>query len=172
MYVCAHVVVRVTQLNNNNAHTQSLAQAVCTCNSCTSVDARELMRVRSRPRRTSRTAIIGLRMPNGHREPFRIGEWDYERDCYYSPSPAHTSDSEDTHVQKHRWIVLARRVLRRWRRHVKYKRYQRGIRRRRVYLKRLFFCHPIIPYSMIPTIAEYVGPMGSQDPEYFLAIRL
>ena len=165
MYVCAHVVVRVTQLNNNNAHTQSLAQAVCTCNSCTSVDARELVRVRSRPRRTSRTAIIGLRMPNGHREPFRIGEWDYERDCYDSPSPVHTSDSEDTYVQKHRWIVLARRVFRRWRRHVKYKRYQRGIRRRRIYLCRLFFCHPIIPYSWIPNIAEYVGPMGSQDPE-------
>ena len=40
----------VTQFNNNNnAHTQRLAQAVYTCSSCTSADARELVRVRSRP---------------------------------------------------------------------------------------------------------------------------
>ena len=169
MYVCAHVVVRVTQLNNNNAHTQSLAQAVCTCNSCTSVDARELVRVRSRPRRTSRTTIIGLRMPNGHREPFRIGEWDYYHGTYSSPSPVHTSDSEDTYVHKHRWIIVARRVLRRWRRHVAY---ERGIRRRRIWLRRLFFCHPTILPTMIPTIARYVGPIRRQDPEYFLIMHL
>ena len=50
MYVCARVVMCVTQFNNNNnAHTQRLAQAVYTCSSCTSADARELVRVRSRP---------------------------------------------------------------------------------------------------------------------------
>ena len=163
-------MVRVTQLNNNNAHTQSLAQAVYTCSSCTSADARELVRVRSRPRRTSRTAIIGLRMPNGHREPFRIGEWDYERDCYCSPSPVHTSDSEDTYVHKHRWIILARRVFRRWRRYV----YKRGMRRRRIWLRRLFFNHHSIHLqpTMISTIARYVGPIRRQDPEYFLTMHL
>ena len=145
-----------------------MAQAVCTCSSCTSVDARELVRVRSRPRRTSRTTIIGLRMPNGHREPFRMGEWDYYHGKYSSPSPDHTSDNEDTYVHKHRWIIVARRVRRRWRRCM----YERGIRRRRIWLRRLFFRHRIIRPTMIPTIAEYVGPMGSQDPEYFLAIRL
>ena len=50
MYVCARVVMCVTQFNNNNnAHTQRPAQAVYTCSSCTSADARELVRVRSRP---------------------------------------------------------------------------------------------------------------------------
>ena len=163
-------MVCVTQLNNNNAHTQSLAQAVCTCNSCTSVDARELVRVRSRPRRTSRTTIIGLRMPNGHREPFRMGEWDYYHGKYSSPSPDHTSDSEDTYVHKHRWIVLAKRVLRRLRRHV----YERGIRRRRIWLRRLFVRHRIIHLqpTMISTIARYVGPIRRQEPEYFLTMHL
>ena len=161
-------MVRVTQLNNNNAHTQSLAQAVCTCNSCTSVDARELVRVRSRPRRTSRTTIIGLRMPSGHREPFRIGEWDYYHGTYRQPSPVHTSDSEDTYVNKQRWKVLQRRVRRGWRRHM----YERGIRRRRIWLRRLFFCHPTILPTMIPTIARYVGPIRIQDPEYFLIMHL
>ena len=159
MYVCAHVVVCVTQLNNNNAHTQSLAQAVCTCNSCTSVDARELVRVRSRPRRTSRTTIIGLRMPNGHREPFRIGEWDIVHGRYRPPSPVHTSDSEDTYVHKQRWFLLARWVLCRWQRYV----YERGIRRRRNRLRRVFFRHPIIVPTMIPTIALLLGPIRIHD---------
>ena len=166
MYVCAHVVVRVTQLNNNNAHTQSLAQAVCTCNSCTSVDARELVRVRSRPRRTSRTTIIGLRMPNGHREPFRIAdwEWDYYHGTYRQPSPVHTSDSEDTYVNKQRWKVLQRRVRRRWRRHM----YERGIRRRKTWVLWLFFHHPQMPNRPeISTIARYVGPIRIHDRIFF-----
>ena len=169
MYVCAHVVVCVTQLNNNNAHTQSLAQAVCTCNSCTSVDARELVRVRSRPRRTSRTTIIGLRMPNGHREPFRIGEWDYYHGTYRQPSPEHTSDSEDTYVHKRRWMVLQRRVRRRWRRHM----YERGIRRRKTWLLWLFFHHPKLPNRPdISIIARCVGPIRIHDSEYVLIMHL
>ena len=169
MYVCAHVVVCVTQLDNNNAHTQSLAQAVCTCNSCTSVDARELVRVRSRPRRTSRTTIIGLRMPNGHREPFRIGEWDYYHGTHREPSPVHTSDSEDTYVHKQRWTVLQRRVRRRWRRHM----YERGIRRRRTWLMWLLFHHPsMLNPRVISTITRYLGPIRIHDPEYLLVMHL
>ena len=163
-------MVCVTQLDNNNAHTQSLAQAVCTCNSCTSVDARELVRVRSRPRRTSRTTIIGLRMPNGHREPFRIGEWDYYHGTYRQPSPVHTSDSEDTYVHKQRWTVLQRRVRRRWRRHM----YERGIRRQRTWLLWLFFHHHSIRLQPADTstIARYVGPIRIHDPEYVLIMHL
>ena len=168
MYVCAHVVVRVTQLNNNNAHTQSLAQAVCTCNSCTSVDARELMRVRSRPRRTSRTAIIGLRMPNGHREPFRIHrEWGIDGSRYRSPSPEHSSDTEDTYAHKQRWRLVARRVFCRWQRYV----YERGIRRRREWLRRLFFRHEFIHPTMIPTIARFVGPFRIHETRV-MALRI
>ena len=47
-------------------------------------------------------------MPNGHREPFRLGQG---RD----PSPAHTSDSDETEDAKLRWEFLARKVLRRLR---------------------------------------------------------
>ena len=155
MYVCARVVMCVTQFNNNNnAHTQRLAQAVYTCSSCTSADARELVRVRSRPRRTSRPAIIGLRMPNGRRKPFRVGAWSRKRRRYKSPSPSHSSDSEDTCVHKHRWIILARRVFRRWKRHA------RGMRRRREWLRWLFYRHKFIHPPMIPIITRFVGPMS------------
>ena len=101
-----------------------------------------------------RTAIIGLRMPNGHREPFRIGEWDIDRSRYRSPSPSMSSDSVDTCAHKQRWIILARRVFRRWKRYV----YERGIRRRSEWLRRLFDRHAIIQPIMIPTIARFVGP--------------
>ena len=59
-------------------------------------------------------------MPNGHRDPYRIlsGE---------SPSPAHTSDSEETFHQKRRYHALARSVLRRWRLFVLRRRRQRCV---------------------------------------------
>ena len=37
-------------------------------------------------------------MPNGHRNSYRLGD---------IPSPIHTSDSEETKVQKHRWMVMS-----------------------------------------------------------------
>ena len=49
-------------------------------------------------------------MPNGDREPYRIGEG-----C---PSPVHTSDSEKTYDNKHRWHMLAFRYWHKWRRFV------------------------------------------------------
>ena len=67
----------------------------------------------------------------------------------------HTSDSEDTYVHKHRWILLARWVLCRWKRYV----YEQGIRRRRELLRRLFYRHIFIHPTMIPTIARFVGPL-------------
>ena len=45
-------------------------------------------------------------MPNGHRDPFRMGDG--------SPSPLHTSDSEDTYCNKRRYNYLAKKVIRRW----------------------------------------------------------
>ena len=45
-------------------------------------------------------------MPNGHRDSYRLGD---------IPSPVHTSDSEETKVQKHRWEVLVRWTVQRWR---------------------------------------------------------
>ena len=57
-------------------------------------------------------------MPNGGREPYRLPE---------TPSPLHTSDSEETWMNKHRWEVLARRTVRRWRRLVTVRRLRRQI---------------------------------------------
>jgi len=125
---------------------------VYTCSACTSADARELMRARSRPRRTSRETIIGLLMPNGPRTSYRLWHWDTQRDVARTPSPQHTSDSEDTWVHKQRWILLARWVWCWWV-------YKLGVRKRRQYLRRMFYGHPVIQYGMIPLIARYVGPM-------------
>ncbi len=47
-------------------------------------------------------------MPNGNRSPYRIVP------SYEPPSPAHTSDSEDTYVNKARYTVLASWVYVRW----------------------------------------------------------
>ena len=66
----------------------------------------------------------------------------------------HTSDSEDTYVHKHRWILLARWVLCRW------KRYARGMRRRREWLRWLFYRHKFIHPTLIPTIAQFLGPLS------------
>ena len=35
-----------------------------------------------------------------------------------APSPLHTSDSEETFINKKRWVMLARGAVRRWRRWV------------------------------------------------------
>ena len=115
-----------------------------------------------------RTSIIGLRMPNGHREPFRIQrEWGIDGSRYRSPSPDHSSDSEDTCAHKRRWIILARRVFRRWKRYV----YERGIRRRSEWLRRLFYRHAIIQPTMIPTIARFVGPFRIHETRV-MALRI
>ena len=58
-------------------------------------------------------------MPNGGGPPYRL--WP----GYESPSPIHTSDSEETFDNKARWYRLARRVLRRWRLFVQKKQEQR-----------------------------------------------
>ena len=49
-------------------------------------------------------------MPNGDRQPYRVGA--------HSPSPDHTSDSDDTWEHKRRYWSHALRVRHRWRRHV------------------------------------------------------
>jgi predicted nucleotidyltransferase len=57
-------------------------------------------------------------MPNGHRQHFRISleeGWEERDERDGTPSPIHSSDSEDTDVNKYRWVLLAKRVLRRWR---------------------------------------------------------
>ena len=57
-------------------------------------------------------AFLIQAMPNGHREHFRLGDGDV-------PSPTHTSDSDSTNHNKQRWALLARKVLHRWRAHVR-----------------------------------------------------
>ena len=63
-------------------------------------------------------------MPNGHRYPYRL-----HPECD-SPSPLHTSDSEETYEHKQRYRILGLRVIRRWRRFVKMQRYKRAIYKR------------------------------------------
>ena len=46
-------------------------------------------------------------MPNGHRVSYRVAHGD-------SPSPSHTSDSDETFAQKSMWRRLAGRVIGRW----------------------------------------------------------
>ena len=63
----------------------------------------------------------GLRiMPNGHREPYRLGEG-----C---PSPCHTSDSEESWHHKKRYTFLARKYTRKWRRHVAWRKQSRRLK--------------------------------------------
>ena len=59
-------------------------------------------------------------MPNGHREPYRIRHGE-------SPSPCHTSNSEETWINKMRYRFLARKVLFRFRLNIKLMRRERRI---------------------------------------------
>ena len=55
-------------------------------------------------------------MPNGHRVPFRMQGIILPSGgtLWRDPSPAHTSDSEETEIHKRRYMIVARRTLRRW----------------------------------------------------------
>ena len=86
-------------------------------------------------------------MPNGDRHPYH--------DLSSPPSPLHTSDSEDTWVNKHRWSILARWVLGRWRAVV-----DRSRRRRRLQLQRCLMYNKLLPRTarvacVVETIAAY-----------------
>ena len=59
-------------------------------------------------------------MPNGHREPYRLSEG--------SPSPCHTSDSEETWHHKKRYTFLALKYTCKWRRHVVRRKWSRRLK--------------------------------------------
>ena len=59
-------------------------------------------------------------MPSGHRGPYRFGAG--------SPSPCHTSDSEETWHHKKRYTFLARTYTRKWRRHVAWRKRPRRLK--------------------------------------------
>ena len=61
-------------------------------------------------------------MPNGHREPYRIRHGE-------SPSPCHTSDSEETWDNKMRYRWMARKMLFKLRLNIKLKKLMRRERR-------------------------------------------
>ena len=70
-------------------------------------------------------------MPNGHREPYRLrggpvtgsGARNFavavDLPGFETPTPVHTSDSEETWANKLEWAAVARRVLARWRLYVR-----------------------------------------------------
>ena len=51
-------------------------------------------------------------MPNGHRESYRIAP------SFDSPSPLHTSDSEETWMQKRRYRMITLKVKWKWKKFV------------------------------------------------------
>ena len=57
-------------------------------------------------------------MPNGHREPFRVYQWNETAGHYRQPSEIHSSDSEETFTHKGRHLLLRRRIARAWKRAV------------------------------------------------------
>ena len=59
-------------------------------------------------------------MPNGHRDPYRMSHGS-------SPSPVHTSDSEETYTNKKRWWWVASKVFWRLRNNVRRKKQARGM---------------------------------------------
>ena len=56
------------------------------------------------------------------------------------PSPLHSSDSEETYTQKIRWGNVARRAVRRWRRHVR-------VNKQRKALSSVLNQHPHLRYA-------------------------
>ena len=95
-----------------------------------------------------------LSMPNGHRQHFRIlleEGWEERDERDGTPSPIHSSDSEDTDVNKYRWVLLAKRVLRRWRI------FLTAARRRRAYsyLEGLRLLHDL-PSEEVQRVAKYM----------------
>ena len=85
-------------------------------------------------------------MPNGHREPYRL------RPDYDPPSPAHTSDTEDTWEDKLRWRLIARRVLRRWRLLVRRAALARAVK----FIERMVWRHEPRMLPLARHIAEFL----------------
>lgn len=56
-------------------------------------------------------------MPNGHRDPFYIGGG--------YPSPLHTSDEEEVYNAKLQWRRLAKKVIKQWLYHTRWKKMNR-----------------------------------------------
>ena len=55
-------------------------------------------------------------MPNGYRIPYRFPQLESVQDeCIVdSPSPVHSSDTEETYQHKTKYMIVARRALRTW----------------------------------------------------------
>ena len=78
-----------------------------------------------------------LEMPNGHQASYRV------HPKYDPPSPLHSSDSEETWEQKHRYGILSRWTIKQWRRFV-----------RRQKVRRIFMGH--LPRLAISRVACYI----------------
>ena len=87
--------------------------------------------------------LILLIMPNGDRTPYRLSHG-------RSPSPCHTSDSEETWRSKGRWILLARWVIHRWRLLVRSRRSRR--------YERALISHRVLPHALRdPLLASLIA---------------
>ena len=84
-------------------------------------------------------------MPNGGSVPYRLG--------HGTPSPVHTSDSEDTYNNKMRWRWLGRKVLYRLRLNLRRKRCERWT----AMLGGRNLLPADLPMVVVRRIAEFLG---------------
>ena len=90
---------------------------------------------------------LGGAMPNGRRRPYRCGGM--------APSPEHSSDDEDTRIQKAAYWVRATWVWRRWRRRV------RDSRRQWRFVSVVLMKHGLgIGGGLVRLVLRYLGDRG------------
>ena len=93
--------------------------------------------------RLPRASCCRMLMPNGHRTPYRISS-------RRSPSVEHSSDSENTFLQKRRWKLLARWVCQQWRL------FTRRNRWRRTLLHRKLLPAPLMQGDIANIVAQFI----------------
>ena len=92
-------------------------------------------------------------MPNGHRDPFYIGGG--------YPSPLHTSDEEEVYNAKLQWRRLAKKVVKQWLYHTRWKKMNRVLG---LYLRSRKLNHQIV--SQIAAFAAQNARTVSANPEH------
>ena len=102
-------------------------------------------------------------MPNGHREPYRFGV----KHGYHEPSPMHTSDSEETEVNKIRYHLVVSRVHRRVRRFNARRRIAKCSR----YLQEMRLLPHDVPEAALEIVAAYLAGGHSHIPWHSLPFQ-
>ena len=102
-------------------------------------------------------------MPNGTREPYRFGDIH----GYDEPSPMHTSDSEETEVNKIRYHLIVTRVHRRVRRFNA----RRRIAKCNRYLQEMRLLPHNVPEAALANVAAFLAARRSHIPWHSLPFQ-